>query len=171
MPARRVPGARVEYTIYTIDDFIRDQAAQKWQAGEVQIGAESEGARLGIAVTSEVPVFLRCRVSYVTPDGDTLRATAGLGFAPEQIEPSLPVAEDFDAFWTEQVSEARTKVPPSMVPQPGGCRQFCPTHARLGDTSASVLPTACTHLRRSMRHTTHLRGTSRFSTNHSWVMP
>lgn len=48
MRARRVPGARVEYTI---DDFIRDQAAQKWQAGEVQIGAESEGARLGIAVT------------------------------------------------------------------------------------------------------------------------
>ncbi len=107
-----VPAAHVEYSV---DDFIAD-TAQKWPAGAAQIGADS----LRIAVASTVPVFLRCRVSYVSPDGDTMRAAAGVGFAPGEIGLSLPVPEDFDEFWAGQKRRlAEVPMEATLTPVPG----------------------------------------------------
>ncbi len=52
--------------------------------------------------TLSAPGFLRCRVSYTEQDKQTLIAVAGAGFDPLKIPSSLPVPEDFDAFWTAQ---------------------------------------------------------------------
>lgn len=48
------------------------------------------------------PGFLRCRVTFPTPDGTTLSAIAGAGVSPRRIRPSLPAPADFDAFWSAQ---------------------------------------------------------------------
>jgi cephalosporin-C deacetylase len=48
------------------------------------------------------PGFLRCEVTFQTPTGSNLTAVAGAGVDPLEIKPSLPVPDDFDAFWTGQ---------------------------------------------------------------------
>ena len=52
--------------------------------------------------TLDEPGFLRCRVTVAGPNQQTLTATAGAAFDPQAIPPSLPVPEDFDAFWAQQ---------------------------------------------------------------------
>ncbi len=63
------------------------------------------------------PGFLRCRVTCTGPDKQVLTATAGAAFDPLKIPPSLPVPEDFDAFWTQQKARL-TSVPmePKLTP-------------------------------------------------------
>ncbi len=56
------------------------------------------------------PGFLRCRVSYPAGSKQMVTATAGAGFDPLAIKPSLPVPDDFDAFWAGQ--KARLKAVP-----------------------------------------------------------
>ncbi len=47
------------------------------------------------------PGFLRCQVTF--PDGKvSATGMAAAGFDPLKIKPSLPVPDDFDAFWDEQ---------------------------------------------------------------------
>ena len=48
------------------------------------------------------PGFLQCKVWFQPPAGTNLTATAGAGIEPLKIKPSLPVPEDFDAFWSAQ---------------------------------------------------------------------
>ena len=59
--------------------------------------------------------FLQCRVSE-QPDGK-LVSQWGVGFSPETLKPSLPVPDDFDAFWKGQL-DALAKVPinPDLKP-------------------------------------------------------
>ena len=54
-----------------------------------------------VTSTLAEPGFLRCQVTYV--DGKiSTTALAAAGFDPLKIKPSLPVPDDFDAFWAEQ---------------------------------------------------------------------
>jgi cephalosporin-C deacetylase len=48
------------------------------------------------------PGFLQCRASFRATEKETATAIGGAGVDPLQIKPSLPVPEDFDAFWTAQ---------------------------------------------------------------------
>lgn len=66
------------------------------------------------AVTGQLdePGFLQCRVVYQPPSGAALTALGGAGVDPLQIKPSLPVPEDFDAFWSEQ-KQKLAAVPPN----------------------------------------------------------
>ena len=48
------------------------------------------------------PGFLLCRATFTTPEKRTLTALGGAGVDPTLINPSLPVPEDFDAFWAAQ---------------------------------------------------------------------
>ena len=48
------------------------------------------------------PGFLLCRVTYQAPSKTTLAAVCGVGIDPWKIAPSLPVPDDFDAFWSGQ---------------------------------------------------------------------
>jgi cephalosporin-C deacetylase len=48
-----------------------------------------------------VPGFIHLQASMTTPEGN-VTAMAGAGIEPTAIPPSLPVPEDFDAFWAEK---------------------------------------------------------------------
>lgn len=63
------------------------------------------------------PGFLRCRVTCAGQDTQVLTATAGAAFDPLKIPPSLPVPEDFDAFWTQQKGRLATvPMEPKLTP-------------------------------------------------------
>lgn len=48
------------------------------------------------------PGFIRCEVTFQPPTTRPVTAIAAAGVEPEKIVPSLPVPEDFDAFWARQ---------------------------------------------------------------------
>ena len=81
---------------YSIDNFLRG-------VGDYPSGALSlkDGSVL-IQATSAKPDFLRCTAIFKVKDGKPIRALGAAGFSPLKIEPSMPVPDDFDAFWTEQ---------------------------------------------------------------------
>ncbi len=61
------------------------------------------------------PGFLQCRVSDKA-DG-RLASQWGVGFSPEKLQPSLPVPDDFDAFWKGQLDKlAGVPLNPSLTP-------------------------------------------------------
>lgn len=89
---------------YTVDDFIPSVASDRgFPNGKLEL----KGEPLAVAVTSQRPGFLRCQVSFTPPGGKTLRSVAGAGFSPLEIEPSLPVPDDFDEFWADQKKKVR----------------------------------------------------------------
>ena len=51
------------------------------------------------------PGFLRCRVTFETPEGKKLGTVAGAAVSRSEIEPSMPVPDDFDQFWDNQKAE------------------------------------------------------------------
>jgi len=61
----------------------------------------SEG-RTVISGALKEPGFLQCRVNYRVGPKQSLTALAGAGIDPKKIPPSLPVPDDFDAFWRAQ---------------------------------------------------------------------
>ena len=83
---------------YAVDDFITEAPpANDFPQGELELGGP-----LAVRATSARPGFLRCLARFRTPEGRTVEAVAGAGFAPQQIAPSLPVPDDFDSFWADQ---------------------------------------------------------------------
>ncbi|MCP4638804.1 MAG: acetylxylan esterase [bacterium] len=57
-----------------------------------------------ITVTGQLdhPGFLRCTITFTSTEGKAQTGTAAGGFDPLKIKPSLPVPDDFDAFWAEK---------------------------------------------------------------------
>ncbi len=68
------------------------------QTGRLSLGPE------GGTVSGKLdePGFLQCRATFTIPDGKTKEGIAGAGVDPLLIKPSLPVPDDFDAFWAAQ---------------------------------------------------------------------
>lgn len=63
------------------------------------------------------PGFLLCRAAFAAPDKKTVTALAGAAVDPLQIKPSLPVPDDFDAFWSAQKKKlAAVPVNPRLTP-------------------------------------------------------
>jgi len=52
----------------------------------------------------DVPGFLLCRVNSTKPNATLKFESAAAAVDPLEIKPSLPVPDDFDAFWNEQKS-------------------------------------------------------------------
>lgn len=90
-----VPNAKVKYVV---DDFRKRGTAGGYPEGSVTTSDKPAV----VTVKGTRPGFLKCDVTFELPDGKTIQAAAGVGFAPEKIAPSLPVPEDFDAFWAGQ---------------------------------------------------------------------
>ncbi len=70
------------------------------------------------------PGFLRCQVVWQGVAKKSLTALASAGFEPEKIPASLPVPEDFDAFWAAQKRKlaqvpAKATLTPVKSPDPG----------------------------------------------------
>lgn len=68
------------------------------------------GVPYRISAALDEPGFLRCTVTFAGPDGKTVTALAGAGIDPLDIKPSLPVPDDFDAFWDGKKA-ALAKIP------------------------------------------------------------
>ena len=69
------------------------------------------------------PGFLRCAARCLVAGKEVATATAGAGINPLDIPPSLPVPEDFDAFWNAQRAALKAipmnpKVTPIPSPSP-----------------------------------------------------
>ncbi len=63
------------------------------------------------------PGFLRCRVTFKTPEGKSVGAMAGAAISPDKIELSMPVPDGFDEFWSRQKAElAKVAVNPELTP-------------------------------------------------------
>lgn len=93
---------------YVLDDEGPNQFAQ----GTLPLAGQP------VVVTGKMakPGFLRCQVSFKAPD-KVLKALAGAAISPEKIAPSLPVPDDFDAFWkAEKAKLAEIPLKPELTP-------------------------------------------------------
>jgi len=99
---------------YAIDDFVTENPPPRdFPRGELEL----KGEPLEVAVTSTKPGFLRCEVSFRAGTDKPLRAAAGAAFSPLAIGPSLPVPDDFDAFWADQKKQlAAVPLEPALTP-------------------------------------------------------
>ncbi len=105
-----VPNVDVKYVV---DDFLKSGEAAGLPAGSVTTTEQSSV----VTVTGKQPGFLQCHVSFDAPDGKKLQAVAGAGFSPAKIGLSLPVPDDFDAFWAEQKKQlAAVPLEPQLTP-------------------------------------------------------
>lgn len=86
---------------FIVDDFLRGGEAAGLPAGTSDLSKSP----VVVTVKGRHPEFLRCQVTFKSKDGKSLRATAAAGFSPEKIGLSLPVPDDFDAFWADQKSQ------------------------------------------------------------------
>jgi len=101
-----VAQGQVEYIISNDGEETLDQ-------GSLPVTGES------LAVTGRLdkPGFLRCQATYTGEDGKKYLSTAGAGVDPLDIRPSLPVPDDFDAFWSEKKKElAAVPMNPVLTP-------------------------------------------------------
>jgi cephalosporin-C deacetylase-like acetyl esterase len=80
--------------------------------GEVALELSNDGANIlestkrtlgsepvTITGTLDHPGFLRCTATYTPPAGDKVVGLGAAGLDPVNIKPSMPVPDDFDAFW------------------------------------------------------------------------
>lgn len=97
----------IEGTVsYVVDDFMTSYSPKNnYPKGKLNLNDNK-----GVAVTLSKPGFLRCTITYQTPDNKKIQAIAGAGFSPLEIPPSLPAPDDFDEFWTKQKAEL-AKIP------------------------------------------------------------
>lgn len=74
-----------------------------------------------IAGTLDQPGFLRCTATYTTPDGAKVIGLGGAGLDPLSIKPSMPVPDDFDAFWAAKKAKlAEVPMNPRLTPVESG---------------------------------------------------
>jgi cephalosporin-C deacetylase-like acetyl esterase len=81
-------GTNVDWTL------TKDGVQPPLQTGTATL----QGGKATITGTMTEPGFLRCEVTY-KKDKDTFVAPAAAAIDPDQIKPSMPVPDDFDAFW------------------------------------------------------------------------
>jgi cephalosporin-C deacetylase len=71
--------------------------------------------------TMKVPGFYRVRV-FAVVDGKRYEGLATAGFEPDKIQPTVKDPADFDAFWTNAISEARkVNLEPRITMMPERC--------------------------------------------------
>jgi cephalosporin-C deacetylase len=95
--------------------------------GVTKVKSGTVAAQDGVArITGSLagPGFLKCDVTVVGTGKPAVQASAGAGFAPTQIKPSMPVPDDFDAFWAAKKAElaqvpANARLTPVTAPKPG----------------------------------------------------
>jgi cephalosporin-C deacetylase-like acetyl esterase len=78
--------------------------------------AKLENGKATITGQLDEPGFLICRVTYQT-NKLNFSSLGGAGIDPTQIKPSLPVPDDFDAFWQEKKAQlAAVPGSPNLTP-------------------------------------------------------
>lgn len=70
-----------------------------------------------ITGTLDHPGFLRCTATYTPTSGEKVVGLGAAGLDPLNIKPSLPVPDDFDAFWAEKKARlAELPMNPRLTP-------------------------------------------------------
>jgi len=83
---------------FVVDDFLQRGKAASLPEGT----ADLSSSPIRVSVTGRSSGFLRCLVTFKSPQGKQSSGVAAVGFSPEKIGLSLPVPDDFDKFWAEQ---------------------------------------------------------------------
>ena len=97
---------------YIVDDYVTDRAPEAFPRGSLKLNGKPQSVSVGL----KTPGFLRCRVTFIAADKKRLQAIAGAGFSPLKIPLSLPVPDDFDAFWAAQKAElAKLPLEPKLT--------------------------------------------------------
>jgi len=124
---------------FAVDDFVAGGKTAGLPAGTVTTGDQPAI----VSVTGTKPGFLKCVASFEAPDGKKVVAVAAAGFSPEQIELSLAVPDDFDAFWADQKRQLAVILPEPLLtpvtqpPPPQGLETFDVQVKCLGDAPVS----------------------------------
>jgi cephalosporin-C deacetylase len=84
---------------------------------EFKLPAGTEAKPTGAKPTGAKPTGAKA-----TSDGKAVRGLAGAVFAPEEIQPTVPLPTDFDAFWKAKLDEL-TAVPANPKVEPGDAEQ------------------------------------------------
>jgi cephalosporin-C deacetylase len=116
-------GETVTFTVKPSSDSMLPKDAELfWNISKDGVAPEHEGkVQLTDGTASftgklDEPGHLLCRVSG-TLDGKSFQALAGASIAPLKIKPSMPVPDDFDAFWAGQKKQlAAVPMNPRMTP-------------------------------------------------------
>jgi cephalosporin-C deacetylase len=126
-------GDPVVFTIRLTDnDQPVNGAVVNWKISKDGVPPVKEGTvelkdgQATVTATLDEPGFLLCRAEFQRKDEATkpISALGAAGIDPLDIQPSLPVPDDFDHFWAEQ-KRALSEVPvnarltPQEVPNPG----------------------------------------------------
>jgi hypothetical protein len=83
-----------------------------------------ENGEARVSASLSEPGFLQCRVAFQAGGAETV-ALAGAGVDPQDIAPSLPVPDDFDAFWaSKKALLAEIPMNPRMVPVSPSAKGF-----------------------------------------------
>ena len=102
---------------FVVDDFLSGGKSAGLPEGRLSLGQQP--AR--VVVKGRRPEFLRCQITFQPNSGKPFRAVAAAGFSPEKIGLSLPVPDDFDAFWADQKRQlAEVKPDPKLTAVPQG---------------------------------------------------
>ena len=81
-----------------LDYVIDDEGPNQFERGSISLN----GQPVTLTESMYKPGFLRCRVTFRTPDKKIISAVAEAGVSPLEIGLSLPVPKDFDMFWSDQ---------------------------------------------------------------------
>jgi cephalosporin-C deacetylase-like acetyl esterase len=146
-------GERAEFSITVLKNnvpldgieigyVIQPELVEAWDTGTLILKNGSVGIK---ADKFKEPGFLRCTAT-VEVDGKEYSSYATAGFAPEEIEPTTTLPEDFEAFWT-QGKEDLSKVPvnPVLTLMPERCTDKADVyHVQIDNISGKIYGILCT---------------------------
>jgi cephalosporin-C deacetylase-like acetyl esterase len=113
-----VKGASLPPTDAEVSYILDKDGVPPVTEGKVKL----EQGQATVEGTLSEPGFLRCRITYAGVAGQQpFTATASAAFDPQKIAPSMPVPDDFDAFWAQQKAKlAAIPMTPTLTPVSSG---------------------------------------------------
>ena len=125
-----------------ISYVIQPELVEAWDTGTLILKKGSASIK---ADKFKEPGFLRCTAT-VEVDGKEYSSYATAGFAPEEIEPTTTLPEDFEAFWTRG-KEDLSKVPvnPVLTLMPERCTDKADVyHVQIDNIQGKIYGILCT---------------------------
>lgn len=147
------PGERAEFSITVLKNnipldgievgyVIQPELVEAWDTGTLILKKGSASIK---ADKFKEPGFLRCTAT-VEVDGKEYSSYATAGFAPDEIEPTTTLPEDFEAFWTRG-KEDLSKVPvnPVLTLMPERCTDKADVyHVQIDNIQGKIYGILCT---------------------------
>lgn len=105
-----LPGVEIDYEV-----------GPEMYPTQKKSGVKLDKGELTVEGSLPQPGFLRCKV-WAHVDGNTYEGLATAAYAPEQLQPSSPLPDDFKSYWEGVLAEARkTDLDLRMTPLPDRC--------------------------------------------------